>query len=53
MEVLKKYVSPHQLGNYLLDVCVFKTPELLPPCSGLVQIRGSAVLLECSKTLRA
>lgn len=53
MEVLKKYISPHQLDNCLLDVCVFKTPELLLPSSGLVQIKGLAALLEYPKTLRA
>lgn len=53
MEVFKKYISPHQLDNCLLDVCVFKTPELLLPSSGLVQIKGLAALLECPKTLRA
>lgn len=52
MEVLKKYISPHQLDSYLLGICVFKTPELLPS-SGLVQIKRSAVLLECLKTLMA
>lgn len=25
MEVLKKYISPHQLDNYLLGVCGFRT----------------------------
>lgn len=53
MEVLKKYISPHQLDNYLLDVCLFKTPELLLPSSGLVQLKRSAVLLVCPKTLMA
>lgn len=53
MEVLKKYVSPHQLDTYLLDICVFKTPELLLPRSELVQIKRSAVLLEHPKTLLA
>lgn len=53
MEVFKKCISPHQLDNCLLDVCVFKTPELLLPSSGLVQIKRSAVLLECPKMLMA